>query len=114
MESITTTELKTLKERNDKEPIAPDDTFIDFATEEFITKNIRVRPISGVTHGDETKDGRQSNVSKGGAENDEDKDEKVHFEAIIELNEQREQIKKKIDQFKEDKRKKQLLEEKKA
>lgn len=58
MEDITCGELKTLKERNDDNPIEPDDTFIDFATEEFITKNIRVRPISGVTHGDETKDGR--------------------------------------------------------
>lgn len=87
MEDITCGELRTLKERSDENPIEPDDTFIDFATEEFITKNIRVRPISGVTHGDETKDGRQSNVSKGGGENDEDKDEKVHFEAIIELNE---------------------------
>jgi len=58
MEDITLKELKTLKERNDDNPIEPDDTFIDFATEEFITKNIRVRPISGATHGDETKDGR--------------------------------------------------------
>jgi hypothetical protein len=39
--------------------------FTDFATEDFISKNIRVRPISGFTHADETKDGRQSNVSKG-------------------------------------------------
>jgi hypothetical protein len=113
MEEITLKELKQLKERNDENPIEPDDTFIDFATEEFITKNIRVRPISGVTHGDETKDGRQSNVSKGG-ENEEDKVEKEHFEAIIELNEQREKIKKKIEAYKEEKRKKQLQEEKKA
>ena len=44
----------------------PEDAFIDldFATEDFINKNIRVRPISGVTHGDETKDGRASNISK--------------------------------------------------
>lgn len=34
------------------------DVFTDFATDEFIHKNIRVRPISGITHGDETKDGR--------------------------------------------------------
>jgi hypothetical protein len=38
----------------------------------------------------------------------------VHFEAIIELDEQRDLIKKKIEQYKEEKRKKQLLEEKKA
>ena len=34
------------------------DVFTDFATDEFISKNIRVRPVSGVTHADETKDGR--------------------------------------------------------
>jgi hypothetical protein len=111
MEEITVSELK---ERNSENPIEPDDTFIDFATEEFITKNIRVRPISGATHGDETKDGRQSNVSKGGGENDEDKDEKVHFEAIIELNEQRDVIKKKIEVYKAEQKKKKELEEKRA
>ena len=39
----------------------PEDAFIDldFATEDFINKNIRVRPISGVTNKDET----QTNVS---------------------------------------------------
>ncbi len=41
------------------------DVFTDFATDEFIQKNIRVRPISGITHADETKDGRQSNISRG-------------------------------------------------
>lgn len=40
------------------------DVFTDFATEDFIAKNIRVRPVSGITHADETKDGRQSNVSR--------------------------------------------------
>ena len=58
MEQITTHELTALKERRDENPIEPDDTFIDFATEDFINKNIRVRPISGATHGDDTKDGR--------------------------------------------------------
>ena len=50
----------------------PDDAFIDldFATEDFINKNIRVRPISGVTRGDDTKDGRASNISKGGQNDD--------------------------------------------
>ena len=40
------------------------DVFNDFATEDFISKNIRVRPVSGFTVKDETKDGRQSNISK--------------------------------------------------
>ena len=39
------------------------ETFNDFATEDFINKNIRVRPVSGITHPDETRDGRQSNIS---------------------------------------------------
>jgi phosphatidate phosphatase PAH1 len=39
------------------------DQFVEFATEEFIHKNIRVRPISGVT-ADPTNDGRASNVSR--------------------------------------------------
>lgn len=59
MEEIVCTELQELKERSEDNPIEQDDTFIDFATEEFVAKNIRVRPISGATHGgDETKDGR--------------------------------------------------------
>jgi len=65
MEMITVGELKSLKERADDNPVEPDDAFIDFATEDFINKNIRVRPISGVTNKDETRDGRQSNVSRG-------------------------------------------------
>lgn len=57
MEKITTNELQSLKDSNQENPIEPDDTFIDFATDDFIYKNIRVRPISGITH-DDTKDGR--------------------------------------------------------
>jgi len=54
MESITVTELKSLKEGSGADKIEPDDAFIDldFATEDFINKNIRVRPISGVTNKD--------------------------------------------------------------
>jgi hypothetical protein len=71
MEMITVGELKSLKERADENPVEPDDAFIDFATEDFINKNIRVRPISGVTNKDETRDGRQSNVSRGNAGDEE-------------------------------------------
>lgn len=39
--------------------------FNEFSTPEFLDKNVRVRPISGVTHGDDTRDGRQSNISRG-------------------------------------------------
>ena len=64
MEHITVTELRQIKENQDENRIEPDDAFIDldFATEDFINKNIRVRPISGVTK-DETRDGKATNAS---------------------------------------------------
>jgi len=66
MEHITVSELKGLKDRSDENKIEPDDAFIDldFATEDFINKNIRVRPISGVSRPDETKDGRATDHSR--------------------------------------------------
>lgn len=66
MESVTVSELTSLRERADDNPIEPDDAFIDFATDDFINKNIRVRPISGVTHGEGQQD-RASTVSRGAA-----------------------------------------------
>lgn len=70
MNSVVVDELKKLGDKNQKHEdedkgVEYGDVFTDFATEDFISKNIRVRPVSGVTHGDETKDGRQSSVSKG-------------------------------------------------
>ena len=64
MEGVTVTELSSLRERGDDNQIEPDDAFIDFATDDFINKNIRVRPISGVTHGEGQQD-RASTVSRG-------------------------------------------------
>ena len=96
MESITTNELHSLKERSDENPIEADDTFIDFATEDFINKNIRVRPISGITHEDPTKDGRASNISKGNQEDKEDAHDNQEQLAKMELDEQRTNVKKKI------------------
>jgi hypothetical protein len=113
MEGIVLSELQDLKERSEDNPIEQDDTFIDFATEEFVAKNIRVRPISGATHGDDTKDGRQSNVSKGGDGDEGDKETKANLEANIELNEQRVKVKDDARKFKDEQRKKQLQEEKK-
>ena len=95
----------------------PDDAFIDldFATEDFIHKNIRVRPISGVTHGDDTKDGRASNISKGGGgEDNEDKEEQNHKVAIYEMENQRKLVKKKAADYQEKLRIQKALEEKKA
>jgi hypothetical protein len=53
--------------------------FNDFATEDFVNKNIRVRPVSGL--GDDTKDGRQSNVSKGITEEKEDQEDNFNTNA---------------------------------
>ena len=61
MNGITERELTALKQRQENEGMEEPDfgeTFNDFATEDFINKNIRVRPVSGVTHPDETRDGR--------------------------------------------------------
>ena len=81
MASVTTTELKNLRESNENH-MEPDDAFIDFATEDFINKNIRVRPVSGITNRDD-KDGRASNFSKGDAE--EDGNEHYNKIALFEL-----------------------------
>jgi hypothetical protein len=45
------------EEEEEKGYITVKDFMNDFATEEFLTKNIRVRPVSGITKGDmdETK-----------------------------------------------------------
>ena len=61
MNNVSDRELGALKQRQEAEGLEEPDfgeTFNDFATEDFINKNIRVRPISGVTHPDETRDGR--------------------------------------------------------
>jgi len=115
MESITTAELQMIKDRAEENPIEPDDAFIDFATEDFINKNIRVRPISGVTHGDDTRDGRASNISKGGGndETDEAQGENYNRIAIYEIENQRKAVKKKAADYQEELRRKQALEEKK-
>ena len=72
MEQITTSELRSLKEKTDDNRVEPDDAFIDldFATEDFINKNIRVRPISGVTNKDQTNVGRATDNSRLGGGDD--------------------------------------------
>lgn len=44
------------EEENYAEEINQKDFLIDFANDDFINKNIRVRPVSGVTVGGENKD----------------------------------------------------------
>ena len=62
MNKITEREVGALNARREAEGMTDEpefgETFNDFATEDFINKNIRVRPVSGVTHPDETRDGR--------------------------------------------------------
>ena len=67
MAMLTNRELDAIKERADHDGDDGDfaETFNDFATEDFINKNIRVRPVSGVTHADDTKDGRASSINRG-------------------------------------------------
>lgn len=73
MESVTCKELQDVRDREaagEKPAEHGDDQFIEFATEAFIHKNIRVRPISGVTNADPTQDGRASTVSRPGGGDD--------------------------------------------
>lgn len=74
--------------------------FNDFANEDFVNKNIRVRPVSGLN--DETKDGRQSNVSRGMGDEKEDGDERFNQDAQLEIDNDRKNIKaalkKKLDE----------------
>ena len=64
------------------------EVFDDFEHKDFTAKNVRVRPISGFTHGDETRDGRQSNISKGNTEGNDDGEDNYNRIAAIELEEQ--------------------------
>lgn len=68
-------EKRASQEDDEDKGLEYGDVFNDFATEDFISKNIRVRPISGITHADETRDGRQSNISRGGLNNEQNEEE---------------------------------------
>ena len=95
MESITVPELTSLREKHDENPLEPDDAFIDFATEDFINKNIRVRPISGTTNLGANQD-RQSQISKNTANQDnEEAQESYQRLAEYEMENQRKLVKQK-------------------
>jgi len=110
--TVVCKELGGIKQRREEEGEDPGveygDVFNDMATGEFLTKNNRVvRPISGVTHGDETRDGRQSNISKGmGDGMGEDIDENFNKVAISDLDDQRAEIKRRHLQLQADHEKK--------
>ena len=67
----------------------------DFATEEFLSKNIRVRPLSGVTRGDE--DGRTNDYNRSTNEGGQNPDGDAEFNEmrVIEMEEVRKDTKEK-------------------
>ena len=91
-----------------------EDAFGEFQQADFLSKNIRVRPTSGVTHMDETKDGRASTVSKGTGEETKDNAEHHHLVAVGDLQEDRKNLKMKRALYEEELRRRQALEEKKS
>lgn len=112
MEKITVPELTSIREKQDENPLEPDDAFIDFATEDFINKNIRVRPISGTTN--MANQDRQSQISKNTATQDnEEAMESYQRLAEYEMENQRKMVKQKAALYQEELRRKQALEEKK-
>ena len=113
MEGVTVSELTQLRERADENPIEPDDAFIDFATDDFINKNIRVRPISGVTHGEGQQD-RASTVSRGAAGTDGDDGLDWNQADEYEIKYQRTIVKKRAQQYQDELKRKQQIEERKA
>ena len=78
MYTVVDTELKNIQSAQTEEEtgIEYDQVFNDFANEDFVNTNIRVRPISGLA--DDTKDGRQSNVSRGMGEEKEDGEDRFN------------------------------------
>ena len=90
------------------------EVFDDFEHKDFTAKNVRVRPISGFTHGDETRDGRQSNISKGNNEGNDDGEDNYNKLAALELEDQRKAIKNKHREALEEIRRKQALAAKEA
>lgn len=116
MSKIVCAELdKLIQSQTDPEEktVEYQDVFTDFATEDFINKNIRVRPVSGITHGDETKDGRQSNISRGQpTEGENEGEDNYNKFAILELEDQRKAVKKAERERLEELRKKKMQEEK--
>ena len=76
MNTVIVRELDSLRQREEEDAgVDYGEVFTDFATPEFLDKNVRVRPISGVTHGgDDTRDGRQSTISRGREDGNDDQD----------------------------------------
>lgn len=99
MHTVVLRELDKVLERqraqgdNDDHNMNFGEVFDDFEHKDFTAKNVRVRPISGFTHGDETRDGRQSNISKGNTEGNDEGEDNYNKFAVLELEDQRKNIK---------------------
>lgn len=97
-----------------------DHQFMDFATEEFITKNIRVRPASGATTGGEREDqksdifNRPNYLGTGIDGNPMDEDEKANQMANLEMDNQRKLIKAERERFERQQQQQLELEQKNA
>lgn len=78
MHTVVDSELTNIatSRAEDDTGIEYDQVFNDIANEDFVNKNIRVRPVSGLN--DDTKDGRQSNVSRGLGEEKEDGEDRFN------------------------------------
>lgn len=102
MNEVVEKELTTIAENYNEDDggIEYDQVFKDIANEDFVNKNIRVRPVSGMV--DETRDGRQSNVSRGLDGEKEDGEERFNQDAMLEIDNDRKNIKailkKKLDE----------------
>ena len=80
-------------EEDDKESINGKDYMNDFATEEFVTKNIRVMPMAGVSvHGDRDSEHQSRHMMCTGEVSDQE-DNKYNIEANHEIMDVREQVK---------------------
>jgi hypothetical protein len=73
---IVCSELEKLNQQEDDMDFGAD-FMNDFATDDFVTKNIRVRPISGLTRADETRDGHRSSFSRLGPDGTEENEGKI-------------------------------------
>ena len=92
MKVMVNQELESIarnKEEDQPEEFA--EVFNDFASKEFVCKNIRVRPISGTTLHPDENDGHASNAYKGG--DDQNVDSRYNEDALIEMMTVRKNIK---------------------
>lgn len=89
--------MVTEEDDEDRGYITQKDFMNDFATEDFLNKNIRVRPVSGVTKGDDDRFVEIPQTSKMDTLHG-DEEEKFNKMMQLEMEEQRKQVKTKVSQ----------------